>query len=297
MNHWYTSNEALIQAALASTLLAYSFQVALRAGVSSFAGVGFWAIGAYTTANLVRDHGWGTAPAIAVALALCALVGLGLGLILGRLRSLYLAMATVAFVVLVQTVSRIWEAVTGGAVGLYAIPVTIDTGALTIIVALTAALLWRMERGTSGRALETLRLDEQLAPSLGIDVRRTHIRAFTLSAVLGGLSGGCYALMFNIVSPGQAGFPLIVTTLMMIVIGGTSSWIGPVLGAFIVTWLPTWLSFAEGWRPALQGLLVLLMVVHARDGIVGLARTLVRHGRALPALLPPRRRPQTETGA
>jgi branched-chain amino acid transport system permease protein len=281
MSHWFTANETLIQAALASSLLAFSFQVALRAGVSSFAGVGFWAIGAYTSANLVRDHAWPTLPAIAVALLLCALTGVTLGLVLGRLRSLYLAMATVAFVVLVQTLSRTWEAVTGGAVGLYAIPVTIDTGALAIVVALVAALLWRTERGASGRALETLRLDEQLAPSLGIDVRRIHIMAFTLSAVLGGLAGSCYALMFNIVSPEQAGFPLIVSTLMMIVIGGTSSWIGPILGAFVVTWLPTWLSFAVAWRPALQGLLVLFMVVYARDGIVGLARALVARARAL----------------
>jgi branched-chain amino acid transport system permease protein len=281
MSHWFTANETLIQAALASSLLAFSFQIAMRAGVSSFAGVGFWAIGAYTSAGLVRDHGWATVPAIGVALVLCALIGLALGLVLGRLRSLYLAMATVAFVVLVQIVSREWEAVTGGAVGLYAIPVTITTGALALVVVAVAAILYVMERGRSGRALETLRLDEQLAPSLGIDVRRTHIAAFTLSAVVGGLSGGCYALMFNIVSPEQAGFPLIVTTLMMIVIGGTSSWVGPIAGAFVVTWLPTWLSFAETWRPALQGLLVLLMVVWARDGIVGIVRTAVRRARAV----------------
>jgi branched-chain amino acid transport system permease protein len=281
MSHWFTANETLIQAALASSLLAFSFQVALRAGVSSFAGVGFWALGAYTSANLVRDHAWGTIPAILVALALCALVGMVLGLVLGRLRSLYLAMATVAFVVLVQTLSRTWEAVTGGAVGLYAIPVTISTGALTVVVLAVAAVLWWMERGASGRALETLRLDEQLAPSLGIDVRRTHIMAFTLSAVLGGLAGACYALMFNIVSPEQAGFPLIVTTLMMIVIGGTSSWVGPIIGAFVVTWLPTWLSFADTWRPALQGVLVLFMVVYARDGIVGVGRSLVARARSL----------------
>src|SRR4051794_41579995 len=120
---WFSDNEVLIQSALAVSLLAYSFQVAMRSGVFSLAGVGFWAIGGYTTAYLV-DHGWRTAPAILVALAASAVIAVVLGLVLGRLRSLYLGMATVAFVLLVQIVAVNWVGFTGGPRGPCSLPVT-----------------------------------------------------------------------------------------------------------------------------------------------------------------------------
>lgn len=68
----------------------------------------------------------------------------------------------------------------------------------------------------------------------------------------------------------------------------------PILGAFVVTWLPTWLSFAGSWRPVLEGVLVLFMVVYARDGLVGIARRLTRRVDGLPLPKPSRRRTTTE---
>lgn len=270
MIDWFDANESLIQSALIFALLAYSFQVALRSGVFSLAGVGFFAIGGYASAILVQKEGWATVPAILVSLVGAAAIGLALSLVLSRLRSLYLAMATVAFNLLVQVTANEWDSLTGGALGMYGIPVTITTGVLTLVVLVVSIFLWWRERGSSGRTLETMRLDEQLAPTLGIDVVRRRHRVFALSAVLGALSGALNSLTFSTLAPAQVGFGLIVTALTMIVIGGISSWLGPLVGAFIVTWLPDWLAFAGEWRPVVEGLIVVFMVVWVSDGLVGL---------------------------
>jgi branched-chain amino acid transport system permease protein len=268
LSGWFGSNEALVQNALVLTLLGFSFQVALRAGVFSLAGVGFYAVGGYTAAILVQ-HGWAAVTAIATALIAAAAVGLVLALILGRLRTLYLAMATVAFDLLVQILAENLN-VTGGVVGLFGIPVKVTTLSVALLVAVSALVLWRLERGVIGRTTEALRVDEHLAATLGVDIVRQRVVAFVLSAVLGALAGALNALMFNTLAPSQVGFELIVAGLTVIVIGGTSSWLGPVIGAFIVTWLPDWLAFAGEWRIPVQGAIVIIMVLYASDGIVGL---------------------------
>jgi len=272
---WFSDNETLIQAALTMTLLAFSLQVCLRAGIASFAGVGLWAVGGYTAAALVQ-HGWTTPLAIVVAIGLSVAISVALALVLGRLHSLYLAMATIAFVLLLQIVARTWDGVTGGADGLYAIPVTLTTGWLIVFVAVTAGVVWARGRGRSGRTSELLRVDQALAPSLGVDVRRQRVAAFALSGALGALAGAANALLFNALSPDQFGFTLIVDVLMALVIGGMTSWAGPLLGAVIVTWLPTWLSFLGNARPMVQGAIVVLMVVYLPDGLVGIVRAAAR---------------------
>jgi branched-chain amino acid transport system permease protein len=273
---WFDSNEALIQSALALSILGFSVQLALRAGVFSLAGVGFWAIGGYSVANLVKDHGWSTPLAVVVTVAATLIPALGLALILRRLRALYLAMATFAFVLIVQIVALNWDSVTGGPVGLFAIPVTVSTLGLFLVVVACAVGIFFWERGRHGRVMESLREDEHLAASLGVDVPRERVVVFVVSAGLGTLSGALNALMFNTLTADQAGFGLITTALMVIVLGGTGAWWGPIAGAFIVTWLPEVLRFADDYREVIQGAIVVLVVVYAPDGVVGAARALKR---------------------
>jgi branched-chain amino acid transport system permease protein len=282
---WFSDNELLIQSALAVSLLAYSIQVAMRSGVFSLAGVGFWAIGGYTTAYLV-DHGWKTAPAIVVALAVSFVIAVGLALVLARLRALYLGMATVAFVLLIQVVAVNWESFTGGPGGLYAIPVTITTPELLIVVIAVSIGLVFFERGARGRRIEALRIDEQLAQSLGVNASRERMHIFVFSSLLGCLSGAISAMLFNTLAPEQAGFSLVASVLMMVVIGGTSAWWGALVGAFVVTWLPEIFRFADEWRTVLQAALVIAVVVYAPEGIVGGVRrltALVSHRRVRPS--------------
>lgn len=271
---WFTSNEAVIQNTLVMVLLAFSLHVSLRAGIFSVAGVGFFGIGAYTAGYLVLEREWTTVPALAAATIPAAIIGFLLALVLGRLRRLYLTMATFAFVLLIGVVALEWKSVTGGPLGLLGIPPTVSTLGLLLTVLATAAAVILYESGKSGRMLEALRLDEQLAESMGVAVVRQRVVAFVFSSMLGGLAGGMHALLFNIVTPDLAGFKLIVDGLTMIVIGGTAAWYGPVIGAAVVVWLPEVLAFAGDWRLLAQGVIVVLIVIYAPEGSVGLIRRL-----------------------
>jgi len=272
MSSWLTENESLIQSALVLAIFGYSLQVAMRAGVFSLAGAGFYAVGGYGAGALTLKHGWAPLPALLAAILAAGVVGLVLSLILGRLRSLYLAMATVAFDLLIQVAATQWKEETGGPLGLYGVPVAVTTTSLIVAVAIASALLVWREHGASRRTLEALRLDEEVAPVLGIDVRRRRHQAFVLSSMLGALAGGLNVMLFTTITPHEVGFNLIVSGLTIIVIGGISSWVGALVGAFIVTWLPELLAFSGSWRPVIQGLIIVFAVVWFNDGLVGVAR-------------------------
>lgn len=272
---WLASNETLIQTALIYTLIGFSVQISMRSGMFSLAGVAFYGTGAYTAGKLAFE---GTAPLLAIAAAVveAAILGLLLALILGRLKNLYLAMATFAFVLLVQVLAVEWEAVTGGPIGLLGIPVAVSTVGLVAATAACAAILVAYERGRTGRMLEALRLDDQLAGSVGIAVVRQRIVAFVLSSVFGGLAGALSALLFNVFTPDEISFGLIVNALMIIVIGGTSAWYGPLVGAFVVVWLPELLGWTGDLREIVQAAVIIALIIYAPDGFVGLVRRLRR---------------------
>lgn len=272
---WLVSNQETVNHMLVYVLLASSVYVAMRAGLFSVAGVGFWAIGGYLTAVLTLDS---VPPVIAVlgSVVLAVLVGYLLAKLVTRLRHLSLAMVTIAFVLLMQATALSWESVTGGALGLFGIPLVVGPGTLFLIVLPVVLLVALFERGRAGRALEALRLDEQMAQSVGIEVNRQRVIAFTLSAALGGLGGSLNVLQLGIITSEQAGFGLVVDALTMVVIGGTAAWYGPVIGAAVVVWLPEMLRFSGEWRTVVQGAIVVVLVVYAPGGAVGLVRATKR---------------------
>jgi ABC-type branched-subunit amino acid transport system permease subunit len=272
---WFNNNQALIQSIFTAALLAFSFQVALRSGVFTFAQVGFWGIGGYTAGRLALD-GWSVVPAVATALIVCGLAGLLLGLVLARLRSLYLAMATVAFDLIVQSVASSLTSLTGGDVGLTAVPFSVSTLDVFVVVVLCALLLWRLERGASGRTLEAMRLDEDLGAAVGVDIFRARVAISGLSAVLAGLAGAMNIYLTSFLAPPQISFGLLTATLTMVVVGGVTSWVGALVGAALLTWLPTQLTGLGNWWPAIQAALVIIVLVFVPEGIVGIVQDGVR---------------------
>jgi len=281
LGEWFSDNESLIQTILIYALLAFSIQVALRSGVFSLAGIGFYAIGSYVAAVLVGDHGVPTVPAIAVGVALCGVLGWLLAWLLVRLRDLYLAMATVAFDLMVGVVALNWDGVTGGALGLFGVPITVTTLGMFVTVAVVIVLLFFMERGTIGRTLETVREDEELAKSLAVDTRRYRRFAFVVSSMLGALAGAFHALLFSTVSAGDAGFNLIVLALTMVIIGGFGSWIGALIGAILIAWLPLRLEGFSDWWYALYGGMMIVVATYIPGGIYGVGRQLLRRSSRL----------------
>lgn len=258
-----------VQLTAVYTMLALSVHIAVRAGMFSLAGVAFYGVGGYAAAILVREDIWYPV-AILAAVLVSGVLGFGLGLILGRLRNLYLAMATIACVLLVRVLAIEGGDLTNGALGMFGIRSSFDLPIAAVLAVALLAGVYFLERGRSGRTLEALRLDEQLAASSGISVLRVRRAAFALSAAVGGLAGASAALLFRIFTPDDISFDLIVDALTMIVVGGTAAWYGPLIGAAIVAWLPYIFSFASDLRAVVQALVVVLVMVFLPDGIVGL---------------------------
>jgi branched-chain amino acid transport system permease protein len=270
------TNEGLFQTILVYALLAASVQIVMRAGVFSLASIGFWAVGGYLCANLVKVYEVNYLAAIAVTLVVCGVLGWLLALPLRRLRRLYLGMATVAFdLVVVVLATSAGGDFTGGAGGLYAIPK--QAGLLHGLIACVVVgyLVYRVESGKWGRSFEALRLDEQVALGVGVPVVRLRDLTFVLSSVVGALSGALYVLTFGIISPEQFGFELITLTLTMVVLGGSNSWIGAYLGAAVLSVLPLVLGPFALWREVAYGALLVVTMVWAPDGVVGVLSRLL----------------------
>ncbi|MBX3577396.1 MAG: branched-chain amino acid ABC transporter permease [Rhizobiaceae bacterium] len=273
MLHFLASWEVFFQTVLVNALLAFSVQIALRAGVFSLAGVGCWAIGAYTL-SILNLRGVNTLVAIVAAVAIACVVSYLLSLVLVRLRGLYLGMATVAFNQMVGVAIINGGELTGGEMGLYGVNAPVTTLQLVIVVGVVCLMLWAMERGVLGRAYNIVRDDESLAESLAIDTGSLRRFAFVLSGAIGALGGALNAMLLGIASPTDADFPVIVIALTMVIVGGFHSWRGALIGAALILWLPIGIqSFGirgmHEWWSVVYGALILGIAVYFPKGLLG----------------------------
>jgi branched-chain amino acid transport system permease protein len=271
MTAFYEAHVVLIQTSLVYILLAASVQVTLVSGVFSLASIGFWQIGEYTTA-ILSQHGYPVALIFILVIFESAILGYALSFAFARLRGLYLAMATLAFDLIIPVVLTNGGSFTGGATGLFAIPASVSVFQALLVVVVVCFVLAKFERGWRGRAFINMREDEDLALSVGIRVSGERRLVFVLSACLGATSGVLYAMIFQAVSPEDAGFPLIVLALSMAIIGGRNTWIGAAIGAIILTWLPQLLHFVGVWDNLVYGVILVVIIMFAPSGLVGLVR-------------------------
>lgn len=270
MTDFYDMNIVLIQATFVGLVLALSVQVPLRMGVFSFAGAGSYGIGAYLAGILtLRAEMPGMMVVIVVALV-TAVIGLLLGLLISRLAGLYLAMATVAFDLIITVLAINGGDLTGGPTGLFGVLSDFGTPHLVIITLVVLGLVALSEVGRTGRRVDAVRDDPELAASTGISVRRYRLVGFVVSGALGGIAGSMNMLLRSTVSPEDIGFGLVVLALTMIIIGGARSWKGAVLGAVIFTWLPELLDVVGEWQELIYGIIVALAAIFLPRGIHGL---------------------------
>jgi branched-chain amino acid transport system permease protein len=267
---FYYANIVYIQATFTGLLLALSIQIPLRFGVFSFSGAGCYGLGAYACGILVKryDMSW---PA---AVTLSVLGGIAVSLLLGalvyRLSGLYLAMATVAFDLIIGVAAINGGDLTGASTGLFGVLTPFGTGQLVVIALVALALLALTELGRVRRRVEAVREDPELAASMGISVRRYRMAAFGMSGALGALGGATNILLRTYVGPLDIGFPLIVLALTMIVVGGSRSWRGAVIGAIVFTWLPAVLAVIGDWQDLVYGVIVAATAIFLPTGVYGL---------------------------
>jgi branched-chain amino acid transport system permease protein len=267
------------------------------AGQETLAQAAFLGIGAFTTAIMTKA-GVPFAIAFAASGAAAFVVGFLIGFPALRVRKHYLAFVTLAFSVFVWLVIRNEEWLTGGVAGIQDIPRP-KLGELSLrphryfywfVLAVTAALtlaLWWITRSPWGRAFTALRENPIRAESLGVDVRRYTLLAFAIGSAYGGFAGALYAPLVEFIDPAPFALGPSLIFLLMVVIGGSGSFLGPFVGAAVAVLLPEWLRFAEGYYLLIYAVMVIVLMAFCPTGIVGLVTRLIRAwgktGAAVPA--------------
>ncbi|HEY8543444.1 MAG TPA: branched-chain amino acid ABC transporter permease [Acidimicrobiales bacterium] len=273
-----SSYETTLEFAIVSALFALAVYVAVWAGLLSLTPIALGAVGGFTYAAVQTDHGIGLPAALALGAALGALVSLLLSTFLLRLATHYVAMATIA-VVLIGRVVVLNLDVTGGAAGTGLVRRS-TTGSLLLVLALVCWVLARLRRARLGLAVETVREDPVVAAALGIDVRRVQRAMFCLSGAIGGIAGVLEADLLQYIGPNTYYVDLGFVTLAAVVLGGAYHWLGPVVGALVFAFLPELLGeVMDSGENIANGVLLILIMIYLPRGLVDPARVLAWRSR------------------
>jgi len=250
------------------------------AGQMSIGHAAFLGIGAYTAAILMK-LGIPFGFVLPIAALNCFLVGLALGFPALRVQHHYLAFATLGFNVLVFLFLRNEEWLTGGTFGISGIQrpalagLSLDgsaafyyfTFASTVALAL---VLWWIVRSPWGRAFAALRDNPIRAESLGVNIMAYTLLAFAIGAAFAGIAGCYFAALVQFIEPGPFHITTSLMMLLMVIVGGSGRFFGPMLGAAIVILLPEWLRFMKDWYLVVFGLSVVCLMVWLPGGLLSI---------------------------
>jgi branched-chain amino acid transport system permease protein len=249
------------------------------AGIISLGNMGFFAVGAYTSAVMAKELA--ISPWITIwvgAVVAMVLVTVFLGLPVLRLRGIYIALLTLVFADALPSVISILHDWTGGGIGLLGIPEFLEDLEkwqgyyLTLAFAIVAlGALYRIVHGKTGMAFVALRDSEAFAVALGVDRFREGVKVFAISAFVTGMAGGFFAHTLGQISPGMLGIEQFLMVVAMWLLGGAGTFFGPIIGAAIITFGNEYLRVAGSVRLGLLGGLIMVTVLFFPGGIMQIA--------------------------
>lgn len=283
-----------------NSILALSVYATLKVGQFSLAQVGFMSIGAHVTGMLTLLWGMALLPALAIAVVVSVIIGLILGYPCLRIRGIYLALATIAFAEVVRVFFhnfKFLRSIDGvmlgpnGSMGFRGIPVLTSWLEILTALLLTAGLFAWIERSRLGLATEAIREDETAAATTGINVVAVKVSMFVLGAALAAIAGGLYGNYTSFVISDQFGFHLALISVFYVAVGGTRNFLGPILGATLLTVLPELLRFTGDYRMIVFGIIVLVVMIASPQGLADRLRQLGG------ALSPARTKPEPAVNA
>jgi branched-chain amino acid transport system permease protein len=273
LDSFWATYSTLVLSIGTNALLALSIYLTLATGLLTVANAAFMGIGAYTSAWLTTQTAMPFWIALLSGAALPAAVALAIGRPTLRLSGVYLAMATLAFGEVVRILILNAEGFTGGALGLNAIPQLTQWFDVALGVGLVLYALLRLMRSRMGRAMTAIRQDETATELMGLDVRGYKLFVFVLGGAIAGLAGALNAHFTFFISPSEYGFERGVEILAMGVLGGTASPWGAVIGGVLITVLPELLRGLGHYRPLINGVILILIILYSPKGIWHLLQT------------------------
>jgi len=261
-------------------------------GYVNFGTPAFFAMGAYMATFLMLAY---KAPFPVLLLAgglISGLLGLGIGYLTLRLKGVFFSIATLALTVVLQTVMINWEFV-GGAKGISIIrPATVLFfssyvkflfAVMLCLAVASVTIAWWIEHSWIGRGMAAIRDNEEAAECMAVPTLKLKILATTVSGALMGMAGAPFPLHITLIEPTSAfNLDYAVNSLAMPMIGGTTTWLGPLVGAVLLgtAQQTATVTISSALNLLIVGVVLVAFVILAPEGIVGLVRRLVQRERA-----------------
>src|SRR2546422_140062 len=264
----FTLGEADLITIGINMIMGLSMFLPMTVGQLSFGQAGFMSVGAHIAVVVTLYAGVSFPIALLVAGLGSVLVGFLVGVPVLRLRGLLLALVTFAFAQVVEVFFLNFKP-TGAAEGIRGIFPYTNLWYVYGFLGLLVLFLARLRRSRMGRAFDAVKLDETAAEAMGIDVTRAKLTAFAAGAFVAGVGGGLYAHHAVFIQYDNFDFKRSVDIAMYMVLGGMDVLYGPLLGAFVITYLSTALQFLSNWRWEVWGSIVILVMIFRPQGILG----------------------------
>lgn len=262
-------------------LFACAFNLLLGyVGLLSFGHAAYFGSAAYITAWSVKSAGLGPLTAILLGTAFAAVLGLVIGWLAIRRSGIYFAMITLGFAQVVYFMSLQMK-FTGGEDGIQGVPRGMLLGMVDLtdtmnmyyfVAAITLIgilIVYRAVRSPFGQVLKAIRENEPRAVSLGYDVNRFKLLAFVISSALAGMAGGTKSLVFQLASLTDVNWHMSGEVVLMTLLGGMGTILGPAVGALLVVTLNNYLAGFGSWVTIIIGAIFVACVMSFRRGIVG----------------------------
>lgn len=254
-----------------------------HAGQVSFGQNAFAAIGGYGSAVLTTRLDWPPLPALLASALLAAAAAALLGQATLRLRGHYLAMGTLALGLISYEGSVQWEQLTGGYMGISAIPpfslgpwaAESDRQVFAVLAVAAVLAVWtaaRLRRSRFGRAMGAVAGSEAAAAALGVDVARVKLVSFVTAAVYASVAGSLLAHAVGYISPEVFGLHMVILGFTMLYVGGIGTTWGPLVGALVIGMLPEVIRGFRDVQDLVYGAVLILILIRAPGGLAGALR-------------------------
>lgn len=249
-------------------------------GQVSLGHAGFYGLGAYASGVLTTKYGFNPWVAMAAALLISAVASGFIGAAALRLQGYYLSMATLGFGIILYILFVELSWLTGGPSGLVGIPefrigtlkIASDLPYYYLVWTIVGALLlfaFHLVDSRVGRSLRAIQGDETAAALVGVNTWATKVQIFVVGACMASLAGSLYAHYVTVLTPDSFGFMLSIEIVVMVIVGGSGSIWGGLLGAILLTLLPEYLRVMKDYDVLIYGAIVILVVMFLPRGIGG----------------------------
>ncbi|MBM4339419.1 MAG: branched-chain amino acid ABC transporter permease [Deltaproteobacteria bacterium] len=270
--------------ALIMSLFALSFNLLFGyMGQLSFGQAAFYGLGGYTVAMLITKLQFSFWLSILAGVGVASIMGLIVGYFCVRLKGIYFSILTLAFGQLIFVIIFKWHNFTGGddgiqgvfPPGILKIPIVYYYFILVVFI-ISAFILWRIVNSPFGHTLKAMRENPERTEFLGIHIARYQLITFVIAAAFAGLAGALWAPFYRSVAPSYLTWIKSGEPVMAAILGGPSTFFGPVLGMFIMTFIHAYiLGFTHFW-PIIMGTIILIIIFVLPGGILEFAKVKIK---------------------